>query len=621
MAPPVTEVPDDRLARWRAAWPAALAAWSRFTRIRDARLCATSLEAAKEGLTGSFAMIRLVDKSVVIDLEEAAAIDLDDYAVEILAHEIGHHVLAPASATDSFRLIARLRAALPTLERHAPMVANLYTDLLINDRLQRQAGLRMADVYARMHDRLRTAGPAVARGRVGLPITKRRTDGRSRLWTLYMGIYESLWGLEKGSIGGPRGDAATEGDAWLGARLIRVYAGEWMSAAGRFATLLLPYLAKDAEDDAALRQWHDTRSAAEGADPSGAQTVEQDEAAGAIHPANDPRVTGTMGERGGPDVEGDGPQAADAATAPTAGQAREPFEYGEILRAAGIVLSDEQIANRYYRERALPHLVRFPTRPAPASEELQLEGLEQWGIGDALDEVDWIGSVTRSPTVIPGLTTVRRTYGADPGQPMKPEPIDLDIYVDSSGSMPDPRQRISYLTLAGTVIALSALRTGARVQATLWSGKNQVLTTPGFVRDENAILNILTGYFGGGTTFPIHRLRETFATRDARSRPAHILMISDDGISTMFDDDERGDSGWDVAAMALSRGRAGGTMALNLGAWAGTHPEWPPIAAIERARSEQGWGVHAIAAMEDLLGFARAFSRRHYADAPKERRA
>ena len=105
-------------------------------------------------------MIRLVDKSVVIDLEEVAAIDLDDYAVEILAHEIGHHVLAPASATDSFRLIARLRAALPTLERHAPMVANLYTDLLINDRLQRQAGLRMADVYARMHDRLRTAGPS-----------------------------------------------------------------------------------------------------------------------------------------------------------------------------------------------------------------------------------------------------------------------------------------------------------------------------------------------------------------------------------------------------------------------------------------------------------------------------
>ena len=436
-----------------------------------------------------------------------------------------------------------------------------------------------------------------------------------------MGIYESLWGLEKGSIGGPHGDAAMEGDAWLGARVIRVYAGEWMGAAGRFATLLLPYLAKDAEDDAALRQWHDTRSAAEGADPSGAQAVEQDESAGAIHPANDPRVTGTIGESDAPGEDGDGPNSSDAARAPSAGQAREPFQYGEILRAAGIVLSDEQIANRYYRERALPHLVRFPTRPAPASQELQLEGLEQWGIGDPLDEVDWIGSVTRSPIIIPGLTTVRRTYGADPGQLPKPEPIDLDIYVDSSGSMPDPRQRISYLTLAGTVIALSALRTGARVQATLWSGKNQVLTTAGFVRDENAILNILTGYFGGGTTFPIHHLRNTFATRDVRARSVHILMISDDGISTMFDDDERGDSGWDVAATALARGRAGGTMALNLGAWTGTHPEWPPMAAIERARSEQGWDIHAIAEMEDLLGFARAFSQRHYADAAKEGRA
>ena len=140
----------DRLDLWRAAWPEALAVWSRFTRLRDPRLCETGVGAAREGLAGAFAMIRLVDKSVVIDLEAIAALSLDGHAVEILAHEIGHHVFAPASATDSFRLIARLRRALPTLERHAPLVANLYTDLLINDRLQRQAGLDIAGVYRRM---------------------------------------------------------------------------------------------------------------------------------------------------------------------------------------------------------------------------------------------------------------------------------------------------------------------------------------------------------------------------------------------------------------------------------------------------------------------------------------
>jgi hypothetical protein len=103
-------------ARWRAAWPQALAAWSRYTHLHDPRLCASTLEAAKEGLHGSFAMIRLVDQSVVIDLEAVRRYRLEDYAVEILAHEIGHHVLAPGNATDHMRMLARIRRGLPSLE-------------------------------------------------------------------------------------------------------------------------------------------------------------------------------------------------------------------------------------------------------------------------------------------------------------------------------------------------------------------------------------------------------------------------------------------------------------------------------------------------------------------------
>ena len=59
-------------------------------------------------------------------------------------------------------------------------------------------------------------------------------------------------------------------------------------------------------------------------------------------------------------------------------------------------------------------------------------------------------------------------------------------------------------------MALSALRAGARVQATLWSGAQQFETSGGFIRDEHRILEILTGYIGGSTAFPIHVLRETF---------------------------------------------------------------------------------------------------------------
>jgi len=594
----------DVLQPWREAWPRALATWSRFTRLQEPRLCGSRVEAAAEGLTGSFAMIRLVDQRVVIDLEFAAKLDLVGHAVEILAHEIGHHVLAPATASDHARLLARIRRGLPTLEAQAAMVANLYTDLLINDRLQRQCGLRMADIYRRLAER--TGGGKA-----------------SSLWTLYMGIYEQLWQLPAGELGGPRDDDALRGDAWLGARLVRSYAGDWMGGAAGFAALLLPYLLQAALDEH-VEALMDTRQAGQGSDPAGLERIEDDELAPVRHPANDPRVTGEEpGEESG-DRHGRVPGESPPARAPGAGQSREPFEYGAILRSAGLALDDHDIAIRYYRERALPHLIRFPVRPQPQAFEPQPEGLEPWEPGDPLDALDWMQTLLQSPRVIPGLTTVQRSYGDAPGREPASEPVDLDLYVDSSGSMPNPQTHTSWLALAGAVIALSALRVGARVQVTLWSGTRQELHTAGFVRDEDAILRVLTGFFGGATAFPIHRLRDTYAARTPHDRAVHILHLSDDGITTMFARDERGNSGWDVAADALRAARGGGTMALNL------YSPLPPDVVVAagasgpygdllRARAA-GWAIHVVRDQAELLAFAREFSRRHYAPEAGARR-
>jgi hypothetical protein len=580
----------ESLARWRAAWPEALALWSKYTRLRDPRLCQSQVEAAREGLTGSFAMIRLFDQSVVVDLHATQRLGLDDYAVEILAHEIGHHVLAPGSASEHFRLLARIRRGLPTLEAHAPMLANLYTDLLINDRLQRQAGLRMAAIYQA----------------IDAPLGAPKSGPKQGVWMLYMGIYEQLWQLPKGSLGGPQDDPQTATDAWLGARLIRVYANDWLSAAAKFASLFLPYLLEDTESQQTLAYWHDTQTAAQGCAPSGGQIIEADELEEARHPCEDPHITGRD------EAASEAPSAAPVRQSMT-GQTREPFEYGEILKACGVQLSDHQLAVRYYRERALPFLLPFPQSWQPDSPQPQVEGLQTWDIGEPFEHIDWLHTLMQSTTVIPGVTTVQRLYGSEPGRAQQRVPIDLDLYVDSSGSMPNPQTHTSFLTLAGAIIALSALRAGSRVQVTLWSGKNQEQHTDGFVRHDESVLRVLTGFYGGATCFPIHRLRETFSRRTATDRPVHILMISDDGISTLFDQDERGTSGWQVAAEALAKGRAGGTMALNIPAdWSAQGRAWPDFSALRRARDEQHWAIHAIDKLDDLVAFAREFSRRHY---------
>jgi hypothetical protein len=573
---------DKLKEAWLARWPEALALWSKFTKLREPCWCFTAEDEQAEGLSESFAMIRLNDTAVVISLSQIAERKLEEFPLEILGHEIGHHVYCPADLTDQGRMIARMRRALPTKEHLAGFISNLYADLLINDRLQRGARLRMADVFQALG-----------------------SDSTDRMWTFYMRIYEILWSLPKQRLAKGQIDAQLEGDAHLGARVIRVYAKDWMRGAGRFAALCLSYLLEDEgrQVRVLLKGWLDTKNAGAGALPDGLVEVDADEAGDAIHPALDPEITGVEDDPAADTARR--ARIAQAQAGGSRGQYREPYEYGEILKGLGINLPPDELAIRYYRERSIPYLVRFPSRTLPESEEPLAEGLDVWDIGSPMDDLDWFESALTSHQIVPGYTTMRRTYGTSPGLLPEREPVDLDLYVDCSGSMPNPQVATSYLTLAGAIISLSALRAGSRVKATLWSGKDDYQTTGEFIRNEHDILKILTGYIGGTTAFPIHLLRDTFKDRKPTDRAVHVLVISDDGVDTMFANDEQGTSGWRISRMALEKARGGGTMVLNL--W----HAWQENVTLAGAH-EEGWRIHQVQTWDQLVEFARAFSKENY---------
>ncbi|MCI0461829.1 MAG: hypothetical protein L0Z62_33175 [Gemmataceae bacterium] len=239
-APPIDPALESLRDSWLSRWPDALAAWSKFTKLSEPRWCLTPEDEKEHQLADSFAMIRLTDQAVVVSLTRVQSFHVEDFAVEVLAHEIGHHVYCPGSLLEHGRMLARIRRGLPTKEHRAPLIANLYADLLINDRLQRDSGLNMAGVYQ-----------ALVKG------------SADRLWTLYMRIYEILWGLKKGSLATGPIDKLIEGDAQLGARVVRSYARDWLDGAGKFAALCLPYLLED--DGQGMREllkgWLDTESA------------------------------------------------------------------------------------------------------------------------------------------------------------------------------------------------------------------------------------------------------------------------------------------------------------------------------------------------------------------------
>lgn len=575
---------------WLQVWPDALALWSRFVQLHEPTWCFTAAEEKHEQLSGSFAMIRLIDHSVVISLRHVAAEGLARFAREILAHEIGHHVYCPADLTDNARLLARVRHGLPTMEPWAPLVSNLYSDLLINDRLQRLAELDIAGVYQRLG-----------------------SDSQARLWTLYMRIYELLWKLPKGRLAHGDCDVRLNQDAQLGARLIRSYARDWLGGAGRFAALCLPYVTQDDEQEISrlLVVWSDTRCAGHGGLPEGLAEIEDAEITGAIHPAEDPDLAGIDAR------EVDAPQVAGRVPGELSGRKsiknyRQPFEYAELLKAAGAELDERELTARYYRELAMPHLIPFPAKRLPPTTEPLPEGLDVWDVDAPLEQVDWFATFLTSPVVIPGVTTLERHYGQSPGTELQETPFDLYVGIDCSGSMGDPAQHLSYPILAGTILALSALRAGSRVKVVLSGEPGRTISTEGFVREQKAILRTLVSYLGTGYSFGIHRLAETFTSDRPGQRPVHVLIVSDNDMFKMLDETGDGRLGWDVAREALSRCGGGGTFVLQLPealvstTW-GQHVN--PY--LSRMRQEN-WNVSVVDSLEQLIAFARQFSRTNF---------
>jgi hypothetical protein len=268
-----------------------------------------------------------------------------------------------------------------------------------------------------------------------------------------------------------------------------------------------------------------------------------------------------------------------------------------------VQLDARELTARYYRERALPYLIPFPVRRVARATDHLPEGLDTWDTGSPMEQIDWLGTLQTSPTIIPGVTTRERLYGDSPGPDPQTTPIDLYLGIDCSGSMGDPAYHLSYPVLAGAIIALSALRVGSRVKVVLSGEPGQTISTDGFVRNQAVVMKTLASYLGTGYSFGIHRLSETFNEIDPPKRPVHILIVSDHDMFSMLDEKGNKRKGWDVARQSLGQCGGGGTFVLQL------HQQTHEY--LDRLRRE-GWNVACVNSMEQLVEFARAFSKLNY---------
>lgn len=573
------------LLHWQQQWHSALLLWSDHLQLQEPLWLFDVESSRSAGLTDSFAAIHLASQRIMVNLQEITERNLIDCALEILAHEIGHHAYAPANMTQHLQLLGVIRQALPDAEQLAPLVANLYTDLLINHHLQRNTRCRMEVIYQRL-----------------------KPEQESQLWTLYMRIYERLWQLKPGALTDVDIDSEMEGDAWLGSRIIKVYSKDWLIGASRFSSLVLRYMIENPQAaQSAFALLSDTAEAGQGHRGAG---ILQLPAIDVVHPSHDPGLTQLPSP-----THRDSNSEETNITTRTLGQALEPHDHFAVLKAAGVDLSRHDAAVRYYRDAVQPWLLPFPTRQQPGPTEPIREGTEIWQVGEDPGEIDWFATLLAGRPPIPGITTQKAVYCLEENESPQHQVCDLDLYVDSSSSMPNPQDQVSYPALAGALLCLSALRAGASVQVTLWSGAQQCITTDGFVRDEASILRVLTGFFGGATCFPLSVLHTTYAQH--RHTPTQIVVLSDDGISSMFENAHEDTAGEQISAMALKHCNGTGHWVLDL-PYELDRPEvqrsaWlKPIADRIQFGQRQGWHLYRVNGLEPMLHFARDFSNQYY---------
>lgn len=543
-------------ARDALADPAILDAWRRALRLWNVALHPPEIRNGAAAHVGSFAWFSF-PPTVHVDFDDLRTEGLAEHLDTVFAHEIGHHVLAPSTRIGSLKinhLMARgLTACGVRTERlraTAGLLANLWSDILVNNRivaLQRSSG--ESDMIAMWRILYGGDGP--------------RKPGL--LFWVILRAYEILWSLPAGDLcpqnpphlppapstaprpdpppshqSDPEDSAAQRNttqltadqltveltrltarhpvaDAQLLAALARSYATDPIGGALPCAMLLGPYLFDDTEAS-------DADGFCEGTPQINPTPGELDEVMGDRRMTAEPTHPGL-------DAAGHTPEAESATPADrtTGGQSYGLAETLALYAGA----PRDAILSAWYQSRARPWVRPLrESSPIPLGAQSIPGPQEVWEIGDDLADIDWPASLGAAPWVIPGVTT--RRIGKLPDDPARAEhEVELDLYVDSSGSMPHP-ERESPPILAGTILALSVLAAGGHVRVTSFSGRGQVSGTPTFTRSRAEIMAALLTYFRGGTVFPLDLLATRYRPR-ALTRPrTHLVALSDDGLESMF---------------------------------------------------------------------------------------
>lgn len=229
----------------------------------------------------------------------------------------------------------------------------------------------------------------------------------------------------------------------------------------------------------------------------------------------------------------------------------DPGASASSLYSTGSVKSPKEAARYWYRARAT-NIMEMKLEGTERGEKISFRGLpENWKLGDPIEKLDLLLSLSTFPIIIPNITTKKWKNMEKSIREEKSFPPNMLLLIDSSnsmyyppeGSFPSPQKRrikewkmkqlnINYpykskldLSIVASFAALKgALSRNCDIAAINFSGNYEMID---WTKNRKKIEDVLLKFRGDGTKFPVKPFKKLLKKTGTKTL---IVIITDSAI-------------------------------------------------------------------------------------------
>lgn len=455
-------------------WQKALDYWGTSIQLSNP----IDLQTIKEERPQAIAFIKMTTRQVFYDRGFFDQNKISDCLSATFAHEIGHHIKFPSSKKTSADLMILAEEIIPGLPYYH---INIFWDLLVNEFVGRDPDYR---------EQLKKIYQAATK------------SGMNDYFKNYLAIYESIWRCE----GYFKLQMSPEMQAYAGEFAETFY--QLPTFHEQFIYFLSHFIILFPLED-----------------------LMKDQA------SNDP-FSGDAEQPEPTDFPADGKLSGQSQKAMNKAQEKGWFKHKEAFgnntndwrRMANILNrlpgthdshALKQAAYRFYRNYVEKLIDLMPKKiKAENPDSILPSVLEDWDSSDDVQSINWTESYLKSGHLAPAFLLKREMIPDDPSNEEGFDKPKIEIYLDTSGSMPAPENDINMMTISALLLATYSIRKKGIVRGTIFSVHTE---DSDWIFSESKAIEFFLQYVGGGTQFPFHILQQ----RTADEKKVHRVIISD----------------------------------------------------------------------------------------------